>query len=98
VRAAALAHWILVGLAGLASTLAFTAVRAARSGCAGGGLTDVVAIAGVAGFVLGLATLLLVSAVPRYRGVAPVLVALSALALSTFAMIEFLSNDKSTCF
>ena len=97
-RAAALAHWILVGLAGLAGTLAFTAARATRVGCAGGSLTDVVAVAGIAGFGLGLATLLLVSAVPRYRGVAPVLVALSALALSTFAMIEFLSNDNNACF
>jgi hypothetical protein len=98
VRAAALAHWILVGLAGLAGTLAFTAARATRAGCAGGSLTDVVAVAGIAGFGLGLATLLLISAVPRYRGVAPVLVALSALALSTFAMIEFLSNDNNACF
>jgi hypothetical protein len=98
VRAAALAHWILVGFAGLAGTLAFTAARATRSGCAGGGLTDVVAVAGIAGFGLGLATLLLLGAVPRYRSVAPVLVALSALALSTFAMIEFLSNDKTACF
>ena len=68
-RAAALAHWILAGLAG---TLAFTAARATRNGCAGAGLTDVVAVTRIAGFGLALATLLLVSAVPRYRGVAPV--------------------------
>jgi hypothetical protein len=98
VRAAALAHWILVGLAGLAGTLAFTAARATRNGCAGAGLTDVVAVAGIAGFGLALATLLLISAVPRYRGVVPVLVALSALALSGYAMIAFLSYDNTTCF
>lgn len=97
-RAAALAHWILVGLAGLAGTLAFTAARATRDGCAGSGLTDVVAVTGIAGFGLALATLLLVSAVPRYRGVAPVLVALSALALSTYAMIAFLNHDNINCF
>ena len=97
-RAAALAHWILVGFAGLAGTLAFTAARASRIGCAGGGMTDLIAVAGIGGFGLAVATLLLVGAVPRYRGVAPVLVALSALALSSYAMILFLSHDNSTCF
>jgi hypothetical protein len=98
VRAAALAHWILVGLAGLAGTLAFTAARATRNGCAGAGLTDVVAVTGIAGFGLALATLLLMSAVPRHRRVAPILVALSALALSGYAMIAFVSYDNTACF
>jgi hypothetical protein len=98
VRAAALAHWILVGLAGLAGTLAFTAARASRSGCAGADLTDLIAVAGVAGFGFAVATLLLVAAVPRYRAVGPTLVAISALLLSTYAMITFLAHDNGTCF
>jgi xanthine/uracil/vitamin C permease (AzgA family) len=97
-RAAGLAHWILVGFAGLAGTLAFTAARASRSGCAEAALTNLVAVAGVAGFVLAVGTLLLVAAIPRYRATGPALVALSALLLSTYAMITFLAHDNSTCF
>jgi hypothetical protein len=42
--------------------------------------------------------LLLVAAVPRCRAVAPVLLALSALSLSTYAMIAFLAHDNGACF
>lgn len=92
------AHWLLVGSAGLAGTLAFTAARASQTGCAGSGLSNLIAVAGIGGFGLAVATLLLVGAVPRYRSLGPALVALSALGLSTYAMIAFLAHDNGTCF
>jgi hypothetical protein len=95
--AAALAHWILVGSAALAGTLAVTAVQASRIGCAGSGTTELIAVGGTAGFGLALAALLLVGAVPRYRSAAPALAAISALALSAYAMIAFLTHDGGTC-
>jgi hypothetical protein len=94
--AVALPLWILVGSAGLAGTLAFTVVRASRSGCLGAREADLIAVAGVAGFGLGLATLLLVAAVPRYRSAAPALAALSALGVSAYAMVALLTS-AATC-
>jgi hypothetical protein len=94
--AAALPLWLLVASAGLAGTLAFTAVRASRFGCAGPVTTNVIAISGIAGFGLAVGTLLLVGAVSRYRSTIPALAALSALALSTYATVAFLTNG-ATC-
>jgi hypothetical protein len=96
--AAALVHWILVGSAGLAGTLAFTAVQASRAGCVSSATGDLIAVAGIAGFGLALATLLLVGAVPRYRSATPALAAISALALSVYAMVALLARDGATCF
>jgi hypothetical protein len=96
--AATLAHWILVGTAGLAGTLTFTAVQASRVGCADSGTTDLIAVGGIAGFGLALASLLLVGAVSRYRSAAPALAALAALGLSTYAIVTFLTRDGATCF
>jgi hypothetical protein len=98
VRPAALAHWILIGSAGLAGTLTFTAVRASRGGCAGSGMTDLIAIGGVAGFGLAVAALLVVGTIPRCRSAAPAVAAVSALALSIYAMVAFLAHDGGTCF
>jgi hypothetical protein len=98
VRAPALAHWILVGTAGLAGTLAFTAVQASRVGCAGSGTTDLIAVGGIAGFGLALASLLVVGTVSRYRSAAPALTALAALGLSTYAIVAFLTREGASCF
>ena len=95
--AAALPLWILVGFAGLAGTLAFTAVLASEIGCVGPGTASLIAVAGVAGVSLGLATLLLVGAVARYRSVAAAVSAISALALSSYAMVAFLMHDSGSC-
>ena len=97
-RAAAFAHWILVGFAGLAGTLAFTAARASRIGCAGSDLTDLIAVAGIAGFGLAVTSLLVVGAVPRYRAIPPAIGALSALGLSIYAMIALLTHNNGACF
>ena len=96
--AAALGHWLLIGSAGLAGTLAFVAARASRSGCVESSLADLIAVAGLAGFGLSLATLLLVGAVSRYRTAIPVLATLSALGLSIYALVSFLAHDSGTCF
>jgi hypothetical protein len=96
--ASALAHWILVGTAGLAGTLAFTAVQASRVGCADSGTTDLIAVGGIAGFGLALASLLLVGAVSRYRSAAAAVGALTALGLSTYAIVTFLTRDGASCF
>jgi hypothetical protein len=93
--AAALPLWLLVGSSGLAGTLAFAAVRASRAGCVDAGIADVIAVAGIAGFGLAVATLLLVGSVPRYRSAAAALAAVSTLALSVYAMVAFLSTGAS---
>ncbi len=95
--AAALPLWILVGVAGLAGTLAFTAVRGSRIGCVGSGTADVIAVVGVAGVSLAVATLLLVGAVSHFRSVPAALAAISALALSGYAMVAFLMRDSGSC-
>ena len=95
--AAALPLWILVGSAGLAATLAFTAVRASRIGCFSSGTADLIAVGGIAGFGLAVSTLLLVGAVPRYRRAAPAVAAISALGLSVYAMIAFLTSNSGSC-
>jgi hypothetical protein len=96
--AAALPVWLLVALAGLAGTLAFTAAQASRFGCAGSGTTNVIAVAGIAGFGLAVATLLLVGAVPSYRRAVPALAAFSVLGLSLYAIVSFLTRDGGACF
>jgi hypothetical protein len=96
--AAALGHWLLVGSAGLAGALAFAAVRASRAGCADSGLADLIAVVGLAGFGLAVATLLLVGTVSRYRSAVPAVAALFALGLSAYALISFLARDSSACF
>jgi hypothetical protein len=95
--AVALPLWILVGSAGLAGTLAFTAVRASRVGCVSSGTADLIAVGGIAGLGLAVATLLLVGAVPRYRKALPALAAVSALVLSVYAIVTFLTTDAGSC-
>lgn len=95
--AVALPLWILLGSAGLAGTLAFTAVHASRVGCVSSGTGSVIAVGGIAGFGLAVATLLLVGAVPRYRRALPALGAVSALVLSVYAMVAFLTTDAGSC-
>jgi hypothetical protein len=90
--AVALPLWVLVASAGVAGTLAFVAVTASRAGCVESRTADLIAVAGIAGFGLGLATLLLVAAVPRYRSAVPAFTALSALALSVYAMVASLTT------
>lgn len=96
--AAALPIWALVATAGLAATLSATAVRATRVGCVGNGTADLIAVGGMAGLGVGLATLLLVGAVPRYRSGAAAVGALLALGLSIYAVVAFLASDSGTCF
>jgi hypothetical protein len=97
-RSTALPLWALVGIAGLASTLSFTAVRATRGGCAESGTADLIAVGGIAGLGIGLATLLLVWAVPRYRSRAVALGTLLVLGLSIYAIVTFLARDGGACF
>lgn len=97
-RAAALLPvWVMVGLAGLASTLSFTAVQASRTGCIGTAIADFVAVGGIAGLGLAVSALLLVGAVPRYRALAPAAGAGTAFALSLYAVVTFLAQDGSAC-
>ena len=95
--AVALPLWILVGSAGLAGTLAFTAVHASRIGCVSSGTADLIAVGGVAGFGLSIATVLLVGAVHRHRRALPALAAVSALVLSVYAIVAFLTTDAGSC-
>lgn len=97
-RAAALVPvWALVGTAGLAATLSFTAVQASRAGCMGARVVDFVSVGGIAGLGLAVSALLLVGAVPRYRALAPVLGASAALALSLYAVVTYLAQDGAVC-
>lgn len=97
-RAAALLPvWVLVGTAGLASTLSFTAVHASRAGCFTTGTADLVSIAGMAGLGLAVSALLLVGAVPRYRTGAALAGASAALALSIYAVVTFLAQSGTAC-
>ena len=97
-RAAALVPvWALVGAAGIAATLSFTAVQASRAGCIATDVADLVSVGGIAGLGLAVSALLLVSAVPRYRAPAPVLGASAALALSLYAVVTFLAQDGAAC-
>jgi hypothetical protein len=97
-RAAALLPvWSLVGAAGLASTVAFTAVQASRSGCVGSQVAELVSVAAMAGLSLAVAALLMVGAVPRYRTAAAVIGATAALALSVYTVVTFLSRDATLC-
>jgi hypothetical protein len=95
--AALLPVWVVVGTAGLAATLSFTAVRASRSGCLGARTADLVSVAGVGGLGLAVAALLMVGAVPRYRTAAAVSGAAAALAVSAYAVVTFLSHDGAVC-
>ena len=97
-RSAALPIWALVGIAGLASTLSFTAARATRGGCAEPGIADLIAVGGIAGLGVGLATLVLVGAVPRYRSRAAALGTLLVLGLSIYAIVTLLARDGGACF
>jgi hypothetical protein len=97
-RAAALLPvWALVGAAGLASTLSFTAVQASRAGCLGTRSADLVSVLGVAGLGLAIAALLMVGAVPRYRTGAAVGGAAATLVLSAYAVVTFLAHDGAVC-
>jgi hypothetical protein len=97
-RAAALLPvWALIGLAGLASTLAFTAVQASRAGCMETGVANLVAVAGIAGLGFAVSALLLVGAVPRYRDLPAAFGAAAALALSIYAVVTFLAQDGAAC-
>lgn len=97
-RAAALLPvWALVGTAGLAATLSFTAVQASRTGCIGTGVADLVSIGGIAGLGLSVSALLLVGAVPRYRAPAPICGASIAFALSLYAVVTYLAQDGAGC-
>lgn len=97
-RAAALLPvWALVGAAGLAATLSFTAVRASRSGCLGTQLAHLVSVSGIGGLGLALAALLMVGAVPRYRTTAAGVGALCCLTLSVYTVVTFLAQDGAVC-
>ncbi|HEX7254563.1 MAG TPA: hypothetical protein VF236_01415 [Gaiellaceae bacterium] len=97
-RAAALLPvWALVGAAGLASTLSFTAVHASRAGCIPTRSADLVSIGSVAGLGLAVAALLMVGAVPRYRTGAAATGAAAALALSVYTVVTFLAHDGAVC-
>ena len=89
--------WALVGIAGLAATLSFTAVQGSRSGCIGTRVADFVAIGGIAGLGLAVSALLLVGAVPRYRALAPAIGASAALVLSLYAVVTLLAQDGAAC-
>jgi hypothetical protein len=89
--------WALVGTAGLAATLSFTAVQASRAGCIGTRVADFVAIGGIAGLGLAVSALLLVGAVPRYRAPAPAFGASAALALSLYAVVTLLAQGGAAC-
>jgi hypothetical protein len=89
--------WAVVGAAGLAATLSFTAVEASRTGCIQAGVADLISVAGIAGFGLAVSALLLVGAVPRYRAPGPVLVAAAALVLSLYTVVTFLAQDGTAC-
>jgi hypothetical protein len=95
--AAALPVWGLVGLAGLAATLSFTAVQGSRTGCIGTDVADLVSIGGIAGFGLAASALLLVAAVPHYRTLPRACGALAALALSLYAVVTYLAQDGAVC-
>jgi hypothetical protein len=95
-RAAALLPvWAFVGMAGLTSTLAFTAVHASRLGCIETGVANLVSIGGIAGFGLAVSSLLLVAAVPRRRRVAPAAAAAVTLVLSLYAVIAYLAQGAA---
>jgi hypothetical protein len=97
-RAAALLPvWAVVGTAGLASTLSFTAVQASRRGCIGAQVAELVSVAAMAGLGLAVAALLMVGAVPRYRTAAAVIGATVALGLSIYTVVTFLSRDATLC-
>jgi hypothetical protein len=89
--------WALVGAAGLAATLSFTAVQASLAGCISTRVADLVSIGGIAGIGLAVSTLVLVGAVPRYRAPAPVVGAAAALALSLYAVVTLLTQDGTAC-
>jgi hypothetical protein len=95
--AAPLPVWVLIALAGLASTLSFTAVEGSRAGCIDTGVADLVSILSIAGLGLAVAALLLVGGVPRYRATAPVFGAAAALVLSVYAVVTFLAQDGAVC-
>ncbi len=97
-RASALVPvWALIGTAGLAATLSFTAVHGSRTGCIGARVADLVSIGGIAGLGLAVSALLLVGTVPRYRAPAPVFGASAALALSLYTVVTFLAQDGTAC-
>jgi hypothetical protein len=97
-RAAALLPvWALVGGAGLASTLSFTAVQASRSGCVGPQVAELVSVAAMAGLGLAVAALLMVGTLPRYRTAAATIGATAALGLSVYTVVTFLSHDSTLC-
>lgn len=95
--AAPLQVWVLIALAGVASTLSFTAVRASRTGCIGADVADLVSILGIAGLGLGVTALLVVVAVPRNRAVPPLFGAAAALVLSAYAVVTLLAQDGAAC-
>lgn len=89
--------WALVGTAGLAATLSFTAVQGSSGGCIGAHVADLVSIGGIAGLGLAASALLLVGAVPRYRSPAPAFGASAALVLSLYAVVTYLAQDGTAC-
>lgn len=95
--AAPLQVWALIALAGLASTLSFTAVHGSRTGCIGADVADLVSILGIAGLGLAVASLLIVVGVPPYRAVPPVFGAAAALVLSAYAVVTLLAQDGAAC-
>lgn len=89
--------WALIGMAGLASTLSFTAVAASRTGCIETHVADLVSVSGIAGLGLAVSALLLVTAVPSYRALPQALAAATALAFSVCAVVTFLAHDGAAC-
>jgi hypothetical protein len=95
--AAPLPVWVLIALAGLASTLSFTAVEGSRAGCLDTGVAGLVSILGIAGLGLAVAALVVVGTVPRYRAPAPVFGAATTLVLSVYVVVTFLAQDGAFC-
>ncbi len=95
--AALLPVWALIGLAGLASTLSFTAVAASRTGCIETQIGELVSVGGIAGIGLAVSALLLVGTVPRYRALPQAFGAVCVLALSVYAVVTYLAQDGTAC-
>lgn len=95
--AAPLPVWVLIALAGLASSLSFTAVVGSRAGCIDTGVAGLVSILAIAGLGLAVAALLVVGTVSRYRALLPAFGAVTALVLSVYAVVTFLAQNGAAC-
>ena len=60
-------------------------------------IAELVSVGGIAGLGLAVSALLLVSAVPRYRAFPQAFGAVSALALSVYAVFTYLAQYDAAC-